>query len=131
MLAALALLLLYPELGRSTIFGVSGFLLLSALVAFNVGGVTLVFAIGCSHVPAALAGTAVGVINMFCMISGGIYAKLLGWLLHANWDGATSPEGLPVYSGLAYLKAFQPLVLGVLAALILVIFMRERKVRSY
>jgi MFS family permease len=130
MLVALILLLGNLELGRSTIFGVSGFLLLNALVAFNVGAVTLVFPIGCSHVPASLSGTTVGVVNMFCMISGGLYAKLLGWLLHSNWDGVTSPEGLPLYSGLAYQKAFQPLILGIVAALILVFLMREKEVRN-
>jgi MFS family permease len=125
-LASLVVLLLMPEVGRSSMFGISGFLLLTSVVAFNLGGVTLVYAVGCSQVPTTLAATTVGVINMFSMISGGLYAKMMGWVLHSNWDGATTPEGLPLYSGLAYQKAFQPLVFSIVLALVLVVIMRQR-----
>lgn len=119
------LLLFRTEIGSATFFGVHGFLILTALVGFNIGGVALAFPIGCSHASKNISGTVVGLINFLCMVSGSIYSKLVGNILDHHWDGTLTAEGTRVFSGAAYEVAFQPLFYMTILALGLILVTRE------
>ncbi len=118
------LLLIHPEIGSTTFFGIPGFLLLSSAIGFNLGGVSLAFPIGCSHASEQISATIVGVMNTLCMVSGGIFSKLIGSLLHYYWDGKLNSEGLPVFSALAFQSALKPLLLTTLIAFMLLFFIQ-------
>lgn len=126
-LVFLYILLIHTSIGQDTFYGVPGFLILSALLGFNLGGVALAFPLGCSHASKEISATIVGVMNMLCMISGGIFSKLIGHLLHFYWDGATAQDGTPIFSGAAYQSALKPLLVTSVLALILLIFLRAGK----
>jgi MFS family permease len=106
--------------------GVDGFLVLTALLGFHLGGVALTFPIGCAYAAPGTTGTTVGVMNLFCMFSGGIYAQFLGSILEFYWDGTLGDTGLPLYSSLAYQKALTPLIGAAVLAYICLFFVREK-----
>lgn len=118
------ILFMHPEVGSSNFFGIPGFLLLSSAIGFNLGGVSLAFPIGCSHAPEQISATIVGVMNTLCMVSGGIFSKLIGTLLHYYWDGKLNSDGLPVFSALAFQSALKPLLLTTMLAFILLFFIQ-------
>lgn len=120
-------LLLNTNLGFETFFGVPGFLILTGLLGFNLGGVALAFPIGCSHASNQISGTIVGVMNMFCMVSGGLFSKLMGHFLHFYWDGSLTQEGLPIFSGAAYKSSLQPLILTTVLSVLLLLIIRSGK----
>jgi len=121
------ILLAHPSIGQDTFFGIPGFLILCSLIGFNLGGVALAFPIGCSHASKEISATVVGVMNMFCMISGGIFSKVVGHLLHLYWDGTTAQDGTPIFSGAAYQSALKPLIFTTVLALVLLVFIRAGK----
>lgn len=121
----LYLLLFRTEVGSATLFGVPGFLVLSSLISFNIGGVALAFPIGCAHAPKAVSATVVGFINMLCMVSGSIFSKLIGNLLNFYWDGVTTADGLPLFSGVAYQSALKPILVTTLLAIVMLYFIEE------
>jgi len=91
-----------------------------ALTGIASGAVMVSFAFAKESVPAHLAGTVSGVINMGNMLGGLIMQPAVGWLLDRNWDGALE-NGARVYSFAAYRTGFSLMlvwsILGVLAAL--------------
>ena len=111
--AAQAALLLAPPLPLP---------LLGALV-FVVGlggaGIALSFAVGREHNAPAVAGVAVGVVNMLMVGGGALFQPLIGWLLDLGWDGRMV-AGARVYDADHYRLALAVLpaasVLGVIAA---------------
>ncbi len=121
------LLIVETGVGKASYFGIPGFLLLTSAIGFNLGGVALAFPIGCSHASKEISATIVRVMNMLCMVSGGIFSKLVGYLLHFYWDGAKTPDGFPVFSGLAYQNALKPLIVTTFLALVLLFFVRAGK----
>jgi len=125
MLVFLYLLLVRTDIGMTTFFGVPGFLILSSLIAFNIGGVALAFTIGCANARKEVSGTVVGIMNMLCMVSGSICSKLVGNLLNHYWDGQLGADGLPTFSGLAYQSALQPLIITTIFAILCMYFVKE------
>ncbi len=118
------LLLIETSVGMSVFFGIPGFLLLSAAIGFNLGGVALAFPIGCSHAPKEISATIVGVMNMLCMVSGGVFSKLVGSLLNFYWDGSKTADGSPIFSAATYQSALKPMIVTTVIALILISFIR-------
>ena len=117
-------LLVETSLGKDSFWGVPGFLILSSLVGFNAGGVALSFPIGCSHASPRISATVVGLINMFCMISGGLFSKLIAILLRYFWDGTLDEHGQPLFSDVVFHHAFKPLFATSLISFGLLLFMR-------
>lgn len=117
-------LLLGTNLGAQEFYGIPGFLILNALLGFNLGGIALAFPIGCSHASREISATIVGVMNMFCMVSGGVFSKLVGSLLHMYWDGTTAQDGTPIFSGAAYQSSLQPLIITSVIAIVLLFFVK-------
>lgn len=91
-----------------------------ALTGLASGSVMVSFAFAKESVPAHLAGTVSGVINMGNMLGGLIMQPAVGWVLDRYWDG-TVADGAPLYSFAAYKAGFSLMLvwifLGVLAAL--------------
>jgi len=91
-----------------------------ALTGLASGAVMVSFAFAKESVPAHLAGTVSGVINMGNMLGGLIMQPAVGWLLDRSWDG-TLVNGVRVYSFDAYKAGFSLMlvwiILGVFAAL--------------
>lgn len=71
-----------------------------------------------------LAGTASGVHNMACMLSGIIFQPVIGWLLDFSWDG-TMLNGTPVYLEADYLIALASIPLCLILATVTAFFLRE------
>ncbi|MEN8236674.1 MAG: MFS transporter [Pseudomonadota bacterium] len=71
-----------------------------------------------------LSGTASGVHNMACMLSGIIFQPVIGWLLDLSWDG-TLLDGAPVYREADYLIALIAVPLSLILATITGFFLKE------
>jgi MFS family permease len=99
---------------------VSALVVLLALTGLASGAVMVSFAYAKESVPAHLAGTVSGVINMGNMLGGLIMQPAVGWLLDRYWDG-TLQNGARVYSFEAYRVGFSLMlvwiIFGVFAAL--------------
>jgi len=67
---------------------------------------------------------AMGFANMFVVGSGAVMQPLIGWLLEKNWNGILQ-NGIPVYSTEAYGQALSALAVGLLAAIIAAIVLKE------
>jgi hypothetical protein len=123
-LVFLYILLAHPSVGQSTYFGIPGFLILNSLIGFNLGGIALAFPLGCSHASTEISATIVGVMNMLCMISGGVFSKLIGSLLVLYWDGTKAQDGSHIFSGDAYQQAMNPLLITTVLAFVLLFFIK-------
>lgn len=71
-----------------------------------------------------VSGTASGVHNMACMLSGIIFQPVIGWLLDLSWDG-TLLDGVPVYREADYLVALISVPSALILASITAFFLRE------
>jgi MFS family permease len=75
-------------------------------------------------VPAHLAGTISGVINMGIMLGATVLQPAVGWVLDRHWEGAIL-EGVRIYSLSAYQAGFGLMMGWILIALVLLCFTRE------
>ncbi len=125
----MAFLFLYVLLGHTSVgsasyFGIPGFLILNSIIGFNLGGVALAFPIGCSHASKEISATIIGVMNMLCMVSGGLFSKLVGSILESHWDGKLAEDGTQIFSAAAFQSAFQPLLITSFIAFAILFFLR-------
>jgi MFS family permease len=103
---------------------------LAALVAvlvitgFSSGCMIISFAFVKESVPAALSGTATGVVNMGVMSGPMLLQPLVGWVLDLRWSGALV-EGIRVYGQAAYRAGFALMIAWTVLALVLLCFTRE------
>ncbi len=75
-------------------------------------------------VPAHLAGTISGVINMGIMLGATVLQPAVGWMLDRRWEGAVM-DGVRIYSRDAYQAGFGLMMAWILIALVLLCFTRE------
>lgn len=117
-----ALLLLGPRL--------PGVALWAVLVAIGLasGAMVLTFAFAKESVPASLAGTATGVVNMGAMLGPMLLQPLVGWMLDRGWDGALA-DGVRLYPLEAYRAGFALMVGWSALALVTVTLTRETYAR--
>ena len=87
------------------------------------------FAIAKESAPAALAGTAGGIANMGNMLGGMIMQPAVGWVLDQRWSGAMS-DGVRIYDFGAYRAGFALMLVWLVAALLLLAFVRETHCRQ-
>ena len=107
-----------------------------ATLLFLAGGfgssVTVCFVITKEHNDPKFSSTAVSLMNMFVVGSGGVMQPLIGWLLDLNWNNVLS-DGARIYDAQAYLIGFSSLLLMMCAALVGTFLLKEtgcRQVRS-
>ncbi|MCU0593366.1 MAG: MFS transporter [Desulfobacterales bacterium] len=75
-------------------------------------------------VPAHLAGTIAGVINMGVMLGATVLQPAVGWMLDRRWEGALL-DGVRIYSRNAYQAGFGLMMAWILIALVLLCCTRE------
>ena len=106
--------------------------LLVALLGFTgcaSASVMVGFAIAKESAPAALAGTAGGIANMGNMLGGMIMQPAVGWVLDRRWTG-TFADGVRVYNFEAYRAGFALMIAWLVAALFLLVLVRETHCRQ-
>lgn len=100
------------------------------VTGFVGSGFILVFAYAKESVPAQLAGTASGIVNMGVMTGGMLMQPLIGWMLDLRWTGALN-NGVRVYDLAAYQQAFSLLFLWGALALLMLWLARETYCRQH
>jgi MFS family permease len=112
----------------------AGHLQLAALVAvlvitgFSSGCMIISFAFVKESVPAALSGTATGVVNMGVMSGPMLLQPLVGWVLDLRWSG-TLAQGIRIYGQADYQAGFALMIAWTVLALVLLCFTRETHCR--
>jgi len=94
------------------------------ITGFSSGCMIISFAFVKESVPAALSGTATGVVNMGVMSGPMLLQPLVGWVLDRHWSGALV-DGIRVYSQGAYQAGFALMIAWTVLALGLLCFTRE------
>lgn len=84
----------------------------------------LCFAIGRENNHIRVTATAVGCINMLCMIGGVIFQPLVGILLDTGWNG-TITEGIRIYTAVDFHRALWILPVLTLLGTVLSLFLKE------
>jgi len=87
------------------------------------------FACAKESMPAALAGTVTGVVNMGSMGGGMLLQPAIGWLLDLRWKG-TILEGIRIYDLDAYRWGFIPIAAFALLAVLAGLFTTETRCRQ-
>lgn len=108
------------------------FLLLVILLVgtgFCSGCMVLSFAFAKESLPARLAGTVTGVINMGVMLGPTILQPAVGWMLDRKWQGGMA-DGVRVYGMQAYQSGFSLMLAWAALALVLLLFTRETYCRQ-
>ncbi len=117
-LAGWAAILLIPSLPFALLTG------LLALTGFSSGSMIISFAFAKESVPARLAGTVSGIVNMGVMTGPMVLQPAVGWLLDRNWQGKMA-AGIRVYPLEAYQAGFSLMLAWLVLALLLLFFTRE------
>jgi MFS family permease len=99
------------------------------LTGLSSGCMILSFAFAKESVPAYLAGTVTGVINMGVMLGPTLLQPAVGWVLDRRWTGATQ-DGARVYVLEAYQAGFTLILAWAALALVLLAFTRETHCRQ-
>lgn len=92
---------------------------------FLCGGQILYFAAAKEITPPQYSGTTIGFINALVMSSGIIFQPLLGIILDCVWDGVVNADGTAFYSLQDYQQALTTVPVCLLAAWILMLFVKE------
>lgn len=94
------------------------------IIGLGSGAMVISFAFGKESVPAHLAGTSSGLINMGVMLGPMSLQPAVGWILEQRWTGERL-AGTPVYDLTSYQIAFNAMLTWTLAAVILLALTRE------
>lgn len=98
-------------------------------VGFASGCIVISFAFAKESVPAHLAGTVAGVINMGIMMGPMILQPAVGWVLDRMWGGVLH-EGVRVYDLAAYKNGFSLMLAWLALSFVLLLFTRETGCRQ-
>jgi MFS family permease len=93
------------------------------------GAMIIGFAFTKESVPAHLAGTASGVVNMGAMVGPMAMQPLIGWLLDLNWRGELE-NGVRLYDAAAYRSAFSIMLLWLAFSVLAIAFTRDTRGRQ-
>jgi len=98
--------------------------ILLIITGFASGCMIISFAFAKESVPASLAGTVNGVINMGVISGPTLLQPAVGWLLDRNWTGELL-QGIRIYDMAAYRAGFALMLGWALVSLVLLFFTRE------
>jgi len=93
------------------------------------GAMVVGFAFAKESVPARLAGTTAGVVNMGAMAGPMAMQPLIGWLLDLNWGGVIE-NGVRVYEAAAYRTAFSIMLAWLALSVVALALTRETHDRA-
>ncbi len=99
------------------------------IAGFSSGCMIISFAFAKESVPARLAGTISGVINMGVMMGPMLLQPAVGWMLDVKWQGQMQ-AGVKIYGLRAYQTGFSLMLAWVALSLILLFFTRETHCRQ-
>jgi sugar phosphate permease len=94
------------------------------MASFFSGCMVLGFAFAKESVPAGLAGTISGMVNMGVISGPMILQPAVGWMLDSRWGGQ-SLNGMKIFDLAAYQASFALLALWTLVSFVLIMFTRE------
>jgi len=114
------ILLYVPGLSPTLIYAL---LFLSGVLC---GVQILVFAMAREATSLKIAGTTIGLINMLVMVGGNVFQPVVGKLLDMHWTN-TLVNGTRIYSADAYMHALSVLPLGIIAAIVILLFIKETR----
>jgi len=100
--------------------------ILLIITGFASGCMIISFAFAKESVPASLAGTVNGVINMGVISGPTLLQPAVGWLLDRNWTGELL-QGIRIYDMAAYRAGFALMLGWALVSLVLLFFTRETR----
>jgi MFS family permease len=103
--------------------------ILLIITGFASGCMIISFAFAKESVPASLAGTVNGVINMGVISGPTLLQPAVGWLLDRNWTGELL-QGIRIYDMAAYRAGFALMLGWALVSLVLLFFTRETRCRQ-
>jgi MFS family permease len=98
------------------------------ITGFASGCIIISFAFAKESVPAHLAGTVNGVINMGVISGPTLLQPAVGWMLDRNWTGEML-QGIRIYDLAAYRAGFLLMLVWALLSLVLLFFTRETRCR--
>ena len=96
------------------------------LVGFFQAAQLLNFSLGIELNPIEAKGTSIALTNFCVAVGTSVMQPLLGLILDMNWDGAMS-DGIPVYSVENYHVAMLSFPITLVAAFVLLLFLKEKK----
>jgi len=96
------------------------------LVGFFQAAQLLNFSLGIELNPIEAKGTSIALTNFCVAVGTSVMQPLLGVILDMNWDGAMS-DGIPVYSVENYHVAMLSFPITLVAAFVLLLFLKEKK----
>ncbi len=99
------------------------------VTGFASGCMIVSFAFAKESVPAHLAGTVSGVINMGVMAGPMLLQPVVGWILDRHWEGQTL-DGIRIYGLQAYRAGFLLMIAWLALSFILIFFTRETHCRQ-
>ncbi len=99
------------------------------MTGFASGCIVISFAFAKESVPAHLAGTVTGIINMGVIMGPTLLQPAVGWMLDRNWNGNLL-DGIRIYSLEAYQSGFLLMMLWAILSLGLLFFTRETHCRQ-
>jgi len=85
----------------------------------------LCFALGKENNSNAISGTAVAITNTLIMLGGAIFQPIVGKLLDWHTSGATTADGVLIYTSSDYLYALSVVPIGLIIAIALTFFLKE------
>jgi MFS family permease len=89
------------------------------------GAHPLCFALGKENNANAISGTAVAITNTLIMLGGAVFQPVVGKLLDWHTSGATSPDGVLIYTASDYTYALSVVPIGLFIAIVLTFFLKE------
>lgn len=124
-----ALVLWSPIVLASRPLHAAALLALLAAAGFAAGCMVIGFAYSKESVPARLAGTVGGVVNMGAMTGPMVLQPAIGWMLDRHWSGALE-GGVRLYGAEAYRAGFVLMLAWIAASLALLLATRETHARQ-
>jgi MFS family permease len=121
--ACWGLVILVPGLPVSVLVGAL------VLAGLSSGGMIIGFAYAKESVPAHLAGTVSGLVNMGVMTGPMVLQPAVGWVLDRAWDGQLS-GGARIYPWSAYRAGFALMLAWTALAVLLILLTRETSCRQ-
>jgi MFS family permease len=102
---------------------------LLVLTGFSSGSMIISFAFAKESVPANLAGTVSGIVNMGVMTGPMVLQPAVGWILDQKWQGKMA-AGIRIYPLEAYQTGFGLMLAWLALAFVLLFFTRETNCRQ-
>ena len=97
---------------------------------FLIGGQVLCFSFVKDRIDDTFSATAMAFTNTLVMACGNLFQPLLGVILDWQWDKKIDGNGVPIYSTDAYHTAIMSIPMALTLAFIVLLFMREKKMKK-